>query len=57
MNPFAVIGINAGISFAVAFAGALAGGYSWRDAAMIGLAALVGNQTGLHQRQPKQSNS
>lgn len=56
MAPWAVILINAGVAFGVAFGGALAAGYSVKEALVIALATLTGNQSGLHQRKPGGTN-
>lgn len=52
MNPGVAIAVNLGISFATAFAAAMAGGASWKEALAIAGAAMLGNQTGLYQRSP-----
>jgi len=52
VNPFAIIGINAGITFFTAFGAALVAGQGWKIALAAGVAALTGNQIGLYQRSP-----
>jgi len=54
MPVYAVVLINAGLTFGGGFAAALAAGASWKLALGAGLAALTGNQIGLHQTAPTQ---
>lgn len=45
--------INAGMSFAIAYGGALAAGASHKQALAVALAAMTGNQSGLYQKAPQ----
>ena len=52
MPAYAIVLINAGITFGGGFAAAIAAGYGWKAALGAGLAAVTGNQIGLYQTAP-----